>query len=292
LAVIGCGAPLGYGRGRFRRTAGWGRRPGGGSGVRREGCRPVPSRGRRGCRRWRWRQPSGVRRPRSRPSGRRSPASRPFRRFDVPHRIADHHARCVRRRAQLFQRHLQQVRCRLGRLDVGAAAGAGQHEPVTTFLDGYEQVAGTGQRRYLLEQRVDLLALLLPGLISHPVLQVLASDSREHLVPAHADQPIHRIGLAHRAQCPVPVNVEDGDGGVSHGRPLPAIPNRTVSELLCLVPRSRARTSRCGRRRPARTGGGRPDVAFSPRHAEKTQRHRIARTYAGRADATLPAGNS
>src|SRR6478735_3799993 len=164
-----------------------------------------------------------------------------------------------------FPRHLQQVRCRLGRLDVGATAGAGQHEPVTTFLDGYEQVAGTGQRRYLLEQRVDLLALLLPGLISHPVLQVLASDSREHLVPAHADQPIHRIGLAHRAQCPVPVNVEDGDGEVSHGRPLPAIPNRTVSELLCLVPRSRARTSRCGRRRPARTGDGRPDVAFSPR---------------------------
>ena len=79
-----------------------GRRPGGGSGVRREGCRPVPSQGRRGCHRWRWPQPSGVRRPRSRPSGRRSPASRPFRRFDVPHRIADHHARCVRRRAQLF----------------------------------------------------------------------------------------------------------------------------------------------------------------------------------------------
>ena len=42
------------------------------------------------------------------------------------------------------------------------------------------------------------------------------------------------VGIGER-----PVNVEDGNGGVSHGRPLPAIPmpNRTVSELLCLVHR-------------------------------------------------------
>jgi len=53
---------------------------------------------------------------------------------------------------------------------VALLTGAGQHEPVTTFLDGHEQVAGTGQRRHLLEQRVDLLALLLPGLIAHPAL--------------------------------------------------------------------------------------------------------------------------
>src|SRR5271166_4863243 len=53
---------------------------------------------------------------------------------------------------------------------VALLTGAGQHEPVTTFLDRYEQVAGTGQRRHLLEQRVDLLALLLPGLIAYPVL--------------------------------------------------------------------------------------------------------------------------
>ena len=53
---------------------------------------------------------------------------------------------------------------------VALLTGAGQHEPVTTFLDGYEQVAGTGQRRHLLEQRVDLLALLLPGLIARPAL--------------------------------------------------------------------------------------------------------------------------
>src|ERR1700749_4499213 len=72
----------------------------------------------------------------------------------------------------------------------GASAGAAQHEPVTTFLDGYEQVAGTGQRRYLLEQRVDLLALLLPGLISHPALQVLTSNNPEHVVPAHPDKPV------------------------------------------------------------------------------------------------------
>jgi hypothetical protein len=102
-----------------------------------------------------------------------------FRRLDVPHRVADHHARCVRRRTQLLQRHLQQVRGRLERLDVGAArpvvgdaAGvqlvqedihvalltrAGQHEPVTTFPDGDERVTGTGQRRHLLQQRVDSL---------------------------------------------------------------------------------------------------------------------------------------
>jgi hypothetical protein len=67
-----------------------------------------------------------------------------------------------------------------------------------------------------------------------------ASSSREHLVSARADQPVqppHRIGLAHQAQRSVPgermlivgiderpVNVEDGDGAVSHSRPLPAIP--------------------------------------------------------------------
>jgi hypothetical protein len=34
-----------------------------------------------------------------------------------------------------------------------------------------------------------------------------------------------------------PVNVENGNRGVSHAQPLPAIPvpNRTISELLCLV---------------------------------------------------------
>ena len=113
--------------------------------------------------------------------------------------------------------------------------GTGQHQPVTTFLDRYEQVAGTRQRRHLLKQRVDLLALLLPGLIAGPALQVLTSDSHDHLVPAHPDQPVqppHRIGLAHRAQCPVPgermlviginerpVNVKDGNGGVNHAQP-------------------------------------------------------------------------
>jgi hypothetical protein len=53
---------------------------------------------------------------------------------------------------------------------VALLTGAGQHEPVTTFLDGQEQVGGAGQQRHLLEQRVDLLALLLPALIAHPAL--------------------------------------------------------------------------------------------------------------------------
>ena len=125
-------------------------------------------------------------------------------------------------------------------------SGAGQHEPVPTLLDRYEQVARARQRRHLLKQRVDFLALPLPGLIAYPALQVLTPDSRDHLVPAHADQPVqppHRIGLAHRAQRPVPgqrmlivgiderpVNIKDGNGGVCHPRPLPAnpVPNRAV----------------------------------------------------------------
>jgi hypothetical protein len=118
--------------------------------------------------------------------------------------------------------------------------GAGQHKPVPTLLDGHEQVARARQRRHLLKERVDFLALFLPGLISYPALQVLTSDSRDHLVPAHADQPVqppHRIGLAYRAQCPIPgermlivgiderpVNIEDGNGRVCHRPPLPANP--------------------------------------------------------------------
>jgi hypothetical protein len=82
-----------------------------------------------------------------------------------------------------------------------------------------------------------------PGLIAYPALHVLTSDSRDHLVPAHADQPVqppHRIGLAHRARYQAsalivgiderPVNVKDGNGGVCHSWALPAnpVPNRAV----------------------------------------------------------------
>jgi putative membrane protein len=44
-------------------------------GVRQEACRPVPARGRPGCRRQRWHPPRGARRLRSHRSGPRSPAS-------------------------------------------------------------------------------------------------------------------------------------------------------------------------------------------------------------------------
>ena len=81
---------------------------------------------------------------------------------------------------------------------VALLGGAGQHEPVPTLLDGHEQVARARQRRHLLKERVDFLALFLPGLIAYPALQALTADRRDHLVPAHADQPVqppHRIGL-------------------------------------------------------------------------------------------------
>jgi hypothetical protein len=184
-----------------------------------------------------------------------------LRRLHVERGVPDHHAGRVLRCAELLQRHLQQVRRGLGRVGIGAggpvvgevpgvqqvecevdvplSAGAGQDEPVAPLLDRDEQVARTGQRGDLIEQRVDLLALPLARLVADPFLQLLAAERGDQLVPAHPDQPVDppdRERLVERAQGPVPrhrvlvvgvdqgsVDVEDGDALLTHDPPMPTI---------------------------------------------------------------------
>src|SRR4051812_19077820 len=110
LAVIGCGTPSGCGRGR------WGRAASSERGVvqrLREVAGCVVDGGGAGLTELVVAETAGAH------DDRRHAGL--FRRLDVPHRVADQHARRVGRRAQLLQRHLQQVRRRLGRLDVVAA---------------------------------------------------------------------------------------------------------------------------------------------------------------------------
>ena len=109
------------------------------------------------------------------------------------------------------------------------------------LLERDEQLAGAGQQRDLVDQRVDLLALPLARLVADPLLDARRPPSAvTQLVAAHADQPVDppdRERLPQRPERPVPgqrvlvvgvdegaVDVEDGDAlRSSPARPLPTI---------------------------------------------------------------------